>query len=222
MKRTLVLAFAFLPSMGCQTTPGDAPATGGSGGSGGTTPSAGGSGSGGVPEGGFNNPDGTLNTLECVEGRQQWPVGGAACSLSSDQVGMQVYRENDAVRLLLGVGTGGLAPGIRFTEYGGSMMQWQAEQGENYVQFSPAVCYGAASFYTPDPCEIELVALDRGEVEAGGSGGAAIERGSRVRMRIACPSGLYSPGGDDYGPSLREIIPSEFELEARDCILVED
>ena len=151
-----------------------------------------------------------------------WVVGGVTCTLYPDHMQMQVKQEGDASRLLFVVGIGGLTPGLRLTEYGGSMMHWAAELGENYVQFVSDVCYGPASSYTPDPCEIELLALDRGEVEVGGAGGAAVEIGSRVRMRIACPNGLYSPGADDYNASVRKIIPAEFELEARDCTLAED
>lgn len=88
-------------------------------------------------------------------------------------------------------------------------------------------CFGAvSSIGAPEPCELELQGIQRGEPEerSAGSGGAAsivVEGGSRVRVRVSCPDGLYYPGTDDVGPFVRHITPSEFALEAQDCVVVE-
>ncbi len=79
-------------------------------------------------------------------------------------------------------------------------------------------CYSAYSIYTPEPCSIELLELERGEVITEGTGDEPlqIERGSRVRLRVECPEeGLYSPGADL--PTRQQFSPYEFELEASDC-----
>lgn len=199
-------------------------ADGGSGGHGtGGVPASGGvgnsGGSGGTSSGGMNHPDGTLRTLACMPGGldRQWEVGETSCSLSADHLELAVGHTGETVFSLLRVGFGGQQLGTHFTEYGGSMIRGEVTWGPNSVRLGGDICFGPASVYTPDPCEIELLALDRGEVQAGGAGGTRVEEGSRVRLRVACPDGLYAPGGDDYGPTLVELIPEEFELEARDC-----
>lgn len=88
-------------------------------------------------------------------------------------------------------------------------------------------CFGAVSTTgAPEPCELELQGIQRGEPEerSTGSGGATsvvVEVGSRVRVRVSCPDGLYYPGTDDVNPFVRHIIPNEFALEAQDCVVVE-
>ena len=170
----------------------------------------------------MNSPGGTLQTLECQPGRieSQWEVRETTCNLFVDHVELAVGHTAESVFSLLRVAFDGLQLGTHLTEYGGSMVRGEATWGPNHVRLGSDICSGASSAYTPDPCEIELLALERGEVQAGGAGGTAVEEGSRVRLRVACPDGLYAPGGDDYGPTLVELVPEEFELEARDCIVL--
>lgn len=193
--------------------------TGGAGGvqsSGGADTSGGGAGH----SGGESTSNQTLRSLEC-EGiaRGPWVVVSSECMLIEDVMSVFVRGEPGSPEGLVRVTLGGLEAGTRLTEYGGSMFRHEAVWGQNSVSLGSEVCFGPSSVYTPDPCEIELLALERGEVQAGGAGGTAVEEGSRVRLRVACPDGLYAPGGDDYGPTLVELIPEEFELEARDCIV---
>ena len=86
MKRTVVLFLALVRFTGCQTTPGDPLGTGGSGGA----LASGGAGAGGAPVGGYNNPDGTLHTLECRPGDSmtQWVVRGTTCQLFPEHIEM--------------------------------------------------------------------------------------------------------------------------------------
>lgn len=217
-----------LPSvlLGCGADGGQ----GGSGGqgTGGDVPSSGGlensGGSGANSSGGTNNPGGTLQTLECQRGQNsnEWTVQSTACWLSADGISLWARTEYDETSFpgdypLVAVALSGLETGVRLTDYGGTMVWSPGNHGPNSVTLGAIFCSGPSSAYTPDPCEIELLALERGEVQAGGAGGTAVEEGSRVRLRVACPDGLYAPGGDDYGPTLVELIPEEFELEAWDC-----
>lgn len=197
--------------------------TGGTSASGGTENAGG---TGGSSSGGTNGPDGTLQMLECQRGQSQngWTVQSTTCWLSADGISLWARTEYDETSFpgdypLVAVALSGLEPGVRLTDYGGTMTWIPGNHGPNSATLGAIFCSGPSSVYTPDPCEIELLTLERGEVQAGGAGGTAVEEGSRVRLRVACPDGLYAPGGDDYGPTLVELIPEEFELEARDCIV---
>jgi hypothetical protein len=204
MKRTVVLFLSLVGFTACQTTPGDPSGSGGSGG----TLASGGAGSGGAPVGGYNNPDGTLHTLECKPAgpMTQWTVREVTCSVFPDHIEMYVGSEGNDWYGLLHVVVEGLEPGVHLTEYGGEATS--VRTGE---------CLGPTSAASPDPCEVELMVIERGEPAAGGAGGTTLETGSRVRLRVSCPDGLYVPPSDDVGASPRDLVPAEFELEAHDC-----
>jgi hypothetical protein len=89
-----------------------------------------------------------------------------------------------------------------------------------YVEVSQLECFpGATSQYSFEPCELELQELERGVARESESG-VTVEVGSRVRVRVSCPEGLYSLGNDEeYGSHSTSIAPAEFILEAQDCTL---
>ncbi len=120
---------------------------------------------------------------------------------------------------MLGVRYPEFVPGTHETQYLGSM-DFTAALGDASVGLG-AYCFYAASEYTPEPCTLELLELERGDELVPSNDPESewmVERGSYVRMRVSCPEeGLYSPGADDYGPSRRAFSPSEFEVEAYDC-----
>lgn len=174
------------------------------------------------PADGGTGGAGGRNTLEgfaCGPRNPPIPVGETTCTLIPE--GISVWALDGDHRWLLGAFYPSFEIGTEETWYSGGMTRGSSSPLE---RASLSVdCLQASSDYTPDPCEVELLALERGTVETTGAAGATseIEVGSRVRLRVMCPDGLYSPSGDDYGARHYDITPSEFVLEAHDCT-VED
>ena len=144
-------------------------------------------------------------------------VDGTSCQFIDNGVTVNVsYRpeQSGADPALMSVHFSGMARGLGSTPDVGD------------VRLKAGGCFdGVSSRGAPEPCELELQGIVRGEPEemADGSGGSTtiVEVGSRVRVRVSCPGGLYYPGTDDVGPFVRHIVPSEFALEAQDCVVVE-
>lgn len=140
------------------------------------------------------------------------------CQLSSTGVTIYARRSFDSFEgtdLLLLAAYDGMMPGTQMTSEAGYL--------ERYVGIGVHRCYMAVSTYmASDPCELELQGIQRGEPSAeNGAGSAIVEVGSRVRMRVSCPHGLYYPGSLEGPRFTIPITPSEFALEAQDCVVVE-
>gem|GEM_PF-2120957 len=151
--------------------------------------------------------------LNCAAER----IAAMSCQFVDDGVMVHVKREpSGGDPYLMSVFFGGLAPAQGTTPASGE------------VRISGACFIGVSSARAPDPCELELQGIERGEPGETliGSGGApglqTVELGSRVRIRVSCPDGLNYPGTDDVNAYYIPIVPSEFALEAQDCVVVDD
>lgn len=170
---------------------------------------------------GGSKPVALLSSLD-VEGLNcdAQRVAGMTCRFENGGVLIVAERESeptDAIRGLLGAFFQGTARGTGLTPAAG------------YVGSGSLSCFmGASTVGAPGPCELELQGIERGEAQEmpTGSGGAVsmqtIEVGSRVRMRVSCPDGLYYPGTDDVPAYDVPIAPGEFALEAQDCVVVDE
>lgn len=146
------------------------------------------------------------------------------CEFSSGRVSIYARRTFDAVvgsDLLMVVDFDGMMPGTQATTETGYR--------ERFVGIAHAGCFmGESTYRAPKPCEVELQGIQRGERQelSTGSGGApgvtVVEVGSRVRLRVSCPDGLYHPGSDDVNAFYVPLVPSEFALEAQDCVVVDE
>ncbi len=103
------------------------------------------------------------------------------------------------------------------TEYSGT----QYDGGPAAAPSVAAVTYPcrASTLYSPsEQCFYTVERLVRGtSTGAAGSSAESVEEGSSVRIRVQCPDSLYTPGGDDFGPTSRSISPTEFLFEAANC-----
>lgn len=154
-----------------------------------------------------------------VEGRNcpSQRVSDVTCEFIDDGIRIVVIRQhepNDPIKSLMSV------------LFHGTSRRTGTTPDAGQVKSSSLDCFfGASTVSAPDPCELELQGIERGVPEqrsaaSGGSGSDAIvEVGSRVRVRVSCPSGLYYSGTDDVNAFAVPITPSEFALEARDCVL---
>ncbi len=162
--------------------------------------------------GGRENAGPTLDGLWCEVYDEELEVVSTDCRMGSAGVTIlarQAYDEDEQSDLLLQVSFDGTSP---------SKQQTSDLGYPSLVRLGPWKCFQrASSAHSPDPCEIALIALDRGAWDMSGTGGAQTAIGSRVRMRVSCPDGLYVPGADDVSPRVVPLSPSDFELEARDC-----
>lgn len=96
---------------------------------------------------------------------------------------------------------------------------------DGYVEVRQLDCFSGAlsTLGQTEPCELELEEIERGApatrpTESGGS--IPFEAGSRVRLRVSCPGGIYSRGNEDIGPLYVSLVPQEFVLEAQDCMTI--
>ena len=117
-----------------------------------------------------------------------------------------------------GVSYEGLEPGQRLTPYAGSGDERDGAHSSPTEVTLGGRCFGGTSWRTPDPCTIELKAIEFEE----GAGPEKLDTGepilaTRVRMAISCPDELLAPGSYDYGATPHALSPSEFEVEARNC-----
>jgi len=190
----------------------------GSGGHAGGTNVGGGSGTAGV---GGGASIAILSTLELKHpGCERQSVARMQCQLSRGGIYVLVESEadeDDAVMGIMGVRFEGLTPALKSTPSGG------------YVSTGwPGCIPPISSNGAPEPCELELESIVRGEprevpAASGGTAGTQIvEEESRVRLRVSCPGGLYSPGSDDVNAFVVQLVPSEFALEAEDCVVLEE
>jgi hypothetical protein len=74
------------------------------------------------------------------------------------------------------------------------------------------VCPASAKA-SPEPCSVELVELKRAATPATAG---AVETGSLVTLRVACPSSLANDDGDN--PGTTEQSPKRFEIRAENCV----
>jgi hypothetical protein len=174
---------------------------------------------------GGSKPVALLRSLD-AQGRNCSPVTVESmdCAFSSGGVSVFVRREFNAAEgtdVLMVVAFDGMMRGTQTTTATGYL--------DRYVGITEYRCFSAVSTYmAPEPCEVELQGIQRGERQdqplgTGGTASAAVrELGSRVRIRVSCPDGLYYPGTDDVNAYYIPIVPSEFALEAQDCVVVDD
>ena len=168
----------------------------------------------------FQNP----RSFSC--GRNESALIGATCQVIERGSGVQPtvlltlqMRPDDPVNEeAWSVAYSGLSTGTQSTPYAGSNERpVLPDTGETFVGLG-SWCDAGSSWYTPEPCSVELKEIEFEE----GAGPEKAETGepilvTRVRMVVACPDALISPGSYDYGPSEREFSPSDFEVEAVDC-----
>ena len=164
-----------------------------------------------------------LEELWCDRLDNWFDVVSTDCELDSSGVTVvarRAYDEDERTDALVVVRLYGLSLGTRSTDYSGSTT-WTAvtpEHFSNFVSLEDTDCYHeASSAYTAEGCELELIEIERG---LRGSGATSdVEVGSRVLVRVACPTGLHFASSNDVSSGLVAVVPGEFLLEASDCLL---
>jgi len=127
-------------------------------------------------------------------------VTAVTCAILSPERRVRVNLATESKNPLLAVTYDGLEPGRQSTA--GAALTDVLLLG---------VCPASAKA-SPEPCSVELVELKRATAPVTGG---AVETGSSVTLRVACPPSLSNDDGDN--PGTTEQSPRHFELRAENC-----
>ena len=128
-------------------------------------------------------------------------VTAVTCTILSPERRLRVNLATESGNPLLAVTYDGLEPGRQATAVA-------ALTDVLLLGVCPASAKASA-----EPCSVELVELKRAGTPATGG---AVESGSLVTLRVACPSSLSNDDGDN--PGTTEQSPKHFELRAENCV----
>jgi hypothetical protein len=127
-------------------------------------------------------------------------VTAVSCTILSPERRLRANLATESGNPLLAVTYDGLEPG---------------EQSTAGAALTDVLLLGvcpASAKGSPEPCNVELVESKRAAQPATGG---AVETGSSVTLRVACPSSLAYDGGDN--PGMTEQSPTRFEIQAENC-----
>jgi hypothetical protein len=130
----------------------------------------------------------------------QLPITEVSCSIVGNAGRVRANLETRLGNPLLAVLFDDMEPGVKST----------ADEGATDVILQD-VCPARAKD-SPDPCTVELVEIVRGDEPASGG---AVEAGSSLNFRVACPEALTDNSGDAIGTTRQS--PQRFQIQAGNC-----